>query len=134
MTAAYQEDARREHLSLRNPDAHFSLLGLSHKTLRCPAAGGEVMARAHVVMPDDLIAEVDRLVGQRERSRFVTEAVRAKLARERLKQVAAELGGSLADVPIPGWETSESAAEWVHSLRRSGDRRDWSQPVGDQED
>jgi metal-responsive CopG/Arc/MetJ family transcriptional regulator len=84
-------------------------------------------------MPDDLIAEVDRLVGQRERSRLVTEAVRAKLASEQLKQVAAELGGALADVPIPNWETSESAAEWVHSLRRSGDRHDWPQPIGEEE-
>ncbi len=81
------------------------------------------MVRTHVVMPDDLVEEVDRLVGRRRRSQFVTEAVRAKLQRERLLIAVEEVAGSLADVSIPGWETSESAAEWVRSLRRDSDRR-----------
>lgn len=73
--------------------------------------------RAHVFMPDEVIRQVDALVGTRRRSRFITEAVEEKLGR--LDRVAAfeRVVGSLKNAEIPGWETSEAAAEWVHNLR-----------------
>lgn len=74
--------------------------------------------RAHVVMPDDVIREVDALVGERRRSRFIAEAVEGKLARQRLKGALAEMDGALAKVDIPGWETPEATSNWVRSLRR----------------
>jgi len=76
------------------------------------------MVRTHIIMPEDLVADVDRLVGPRHRSEFVANAVEEKLSRERLRRAAMKLGGSLADKNIPGWESTESAAEWVRSLRR----------------
>ena len=79
--------------------------------------------RAHVVVPDDLIAEVDELVGPRKRSEFFVEAVRDRLRRERLKVAAEAAAGSLVGVDTPGWETSESATEWVREQRRDWDRR-----------
>lgn len=83
----------------------------------------EIKVRVQVVMPKDVVAEVDRLVGIRHRSEFVTEAVEEKLRRERLKEVAHRLGGSMAHSnTIPEWDTSESAAEWVRSLRREADK------------
>lgn len=83
--------------------------------------------RAHIVVPKDLLDGVDRLVGRRGRSRFVAEAIQEKLARQRLIEVAARAAGSLAEVDVPGWETTEAAADWVHELRRSG-QRDYPQP------
>jgi metal-responsive CopG/Arc/MetJ family transcriptional regulator len=74
--------------------------------------------RAHIVMPTELVEEIDAQVGPRRRSRFVQEAVEEKLRRQRLQTSLAEMAGSLADVDIPGWETQESAAEWVRALRR----------------
>ena len=79
--------------------------------------------RAHVVMPQELIEEIDALVGSRKRSRFVVEAVEDRLRRERLKAALAEMAGSLAEVDIPGWETPEATSEWVRSLRREADAR-----------
>jgi metal-responsive CopG/Arc/MetJ family transcriptional regulator len=78
--------------------------------------------RAHIVIDKDLIDEVDRLVGPRHRSEFIAEAVAKKLAQERLLRAALKVGGSLEDVDIPGWETSESTIEWVRSLRRERDK------------
>jgi hypothetical protein len=69
-------------------------------------------------MPAELVEKIDALVGPRKRSRFVQEAVEEKLRRQRLQASLAEMAGSLADVDIPGWETPEAAAEWVHALRR----------------
>lgn len=77
------------------------------------------MMRTHVVVPPELVATVDRLVGRRRRSQFFSEAVQEKVARIRLAQAAKNVVGSLADTAIDGWETSEAAAEWVRESRRA---------------
>jgi hypothetical protein len=40
--------------------------------------------RAHIVLPQELIAEIDSLVGPRGRSAFLVETARAELRRRRL--------------------------------------------------
>jgi hypothetical protein len=79
--------------------------------------------RAHVVIPEALLREVDALVGPRGRSEFFVEAAREKIARERLRGTARELAGSLSDQEIPGWETPEAASAWVRALRSESDQR-----------
>ncbi len=74
--------------------------------------------RAHIVMPAELVEEIDAQVGPRRRSRFVQEAVEEKLRRQRRIEAFDGVVGSLKDVDIPGWETPEAAAQWVHDLRR----------------
>lgn len=79
--------------------------------------------RAHVVVPEDLLREVDALVGPRRRSEFFADAAREKLGRERLRRVAHEMVGSLKAEPTPDWETPELASTWVRSLRVESDER-----------
>jgi metal-responsive CopG/Arc/MetJ family transcriptional regulator len=79
--------------------------------------------RAHVVLPEDLVQSVDRLVGRRKRSEFIAEAVAEKVARLRLVEAAQAVAGSLVDVDIPGWETSKAAAEWVRASRQADEDR-----------
>jgi len=79
--------------------------------------------RMHIVMPTELVASIDRLVGRRGRSHFLVEAAAEKLARFQLAKLVEDAAGSLADVDIPGWETSEAAAEWVRASRRADDAR-----------
>jgi Arc/MetJ-type ribon-helix-helix transcriptional regulator len=73
--------------------------------------------RAHVVMPEDLLREIDARVGQRRRSEFIQEAIEEKLARLCRVEAFERVVGSLKDVDVPGWETPEAAARWVHDLR-----------------
>lgn len=75
--------------------------------------------RTHIVVPKDLVASVDELVGRRSRSKFFTDAAEEKLARVRLARAAKQAAGSLANTTIPGWETSETAVEWVRASRRA---------------
>jgi metal-responsive CopG/Arc/MetJ family transcriptional regulator len=82
----------------------------------------EIM-RTHIVIEKDLVDSVDRLVGRRGRSQFFAQAVADKLARAHLVAVAKKAVGSLADADIPGWETSESAVEWVHASRQADEER-----------
>ncbi len=79
--------------------------------------------RAHIVIPEELVREVDELVGARRRSQFFEDAVREKVKRMKLLAAAEAAAGSLADVEIPGWESSEAAAEWVHALRQADEER-----------
>lgn len=77
----------------------------------------EGSVRAHIAISPDLIEEVDRLVGPRRRSQFFVDAVKEKIRRERLLAAANRAAGTLADVDVPGWGTSEEAREWVVRLR-----------------
>jgi hypothetical protein len=45
-----------------------------------------------------------------------------KTSQCKLVTAVEKAGSSLKHVDIPGWETSKSAAEWVHASRRSKDR------------
>lgn len=77
--------------------------------------------RTHVVIPDDVLAELDERFGARQRSKIITDALRDLLRRERLLGALEDAEGSLKDVAIPGWETSESAYEWVRAGRAEVD-------------
>lgn len=83
----------------------------------------KAMARTHIIIPEHLISSVDELVGKRRRSEFFAEAVAEKLDRIRLAKAAHRAVGSLRDAPIPGWETSAEAAEWVREARRGDEDR-----------
>lgn len=76
--------------------------------------------RTHVIIPEELVSSIDNLVGSRNRSKFLTEAANKEVKRLKLIKAFKEVVGSLKDVDIPGWETSESAARWVHDLRHMG--------------
>jgi hypothetical protein len=86
------------------------------------------MIRTHVLLPKDVVEEIDRRVGERRRSGFLAEAAREKLDRQRRMQALERFAGWLKDVDVPGWETPESTAEWVRRQRRIGE-----DPVGDGE-
>ena len=80
--------------------------------------------RAHVVMPEDVISEVDDAAGTGNRSAFIEEAVAEALRLERRRKFLRKF-----EVNPPGrWgypgEEHMDAAEWVHLDRRRGDHID----------
>lgn len=74
--------------------------------------------RTHIVLPREVVEDVDRLVGHRRRSQFMAEAVREKLRREQLVTALDATAGALKDVDIPHWATPERTSAWVRELRR----------------
>lgn len=74
--------------------------------------------RTHLMLDDNVVGEIDNLVGRRKRSRFVEEAVREKLAREKLLSALKETAGILSRDDHPEWETPEKVAAWVRDTRR----------------
>ena len=83
------------------------------------AADGRGRVPTNLTLPRDLVAEVDALAGERGRSRFIEEATRYALRRERLRLAIDRTAGAWAgrdDLP-PEWSTSEGVVTWVRALR-----------------
>jgi len=79
--------------------------------------------RTHIILPAELVKEMDRLVGKRRRSKFMEEAVKEKLRREALGSALKETAGVLKGAVPPEWESPEKAADWVAGLRAEETRR-----------
>lgn len=58
--------------------------------------------QAHVVLPSDLICEIDERVGQRRRSEFIQEAIEEKLHRLRRVEAFKRVVGSVGRWRNPG--------------------------------
>jgi hypothetical protein len=77
--------------------------------------------RAHVLLPEDLLQEIDALVGPRGRSSFLVETARQEVRRQKLMQ--------FLEGKDPAWknknhpELAEGAAAWVRKLRTESDSR-----------
>lgn len=73
--------------------------------------------RTNLLLPKDLIDEVDHVAGERGRSRYVAEALRLRLKRDRLKEAIAKTAGAWSAEDYPEFATSEKVVEWVRARR-----------------
>jgi metal-responsive CopG/Arc/MetJ family transcriptional regulator len=73
--------------------------------------------RTNLLLPKELVDEVDHFAGPRGRSRYVAEALGEKLRRDRLREAVEATAGSLHATDYPHWRTSEDVVAWVRQLR-----------------
>lgn len=78
--------------------------------------------RTNLLLPKELVEEVDHFAGERGRSRYVAEALRAQLRRDHLRQAVEQTAGAWKDNPL--WSTSEDVVKWVRAMRAE-DRDPW---------
>lgn len=73
----------------------------------------------NLTLPRTLVAEVDAVAGERGRSRFIEEATRHALRRERLRLAIERTAGAWAgrDGLPPEWSTGDGVVRWVRALR-----------------
>jgi hypothetical protein len=77
--------------------------------------------RAHIVLPEKLVKEIDKFVGARRRSAFIAEVAERELKRLRLLEILK------ADEPI--WKSEDhpelkhGAAKWVKNMRAESEAR-----------
>lgn len=79
------------------------------------------LQRAHVVLPQDLIREIDSAVGPRGRSAFLVETARAELRRRRL--LAFLRDDEPAWKPQDHPELAAGVGTWVKKLRNESEAR-----------
>jgi Arc/MetJ-type ribon-helix-helix transcriptional regulator len=77
--------------------------------------------RTHVVIPEPLVSEIDRLVGKRGRSEFLTQAAEREL--RRLQQIRAleNVARAWKDRNHPALKAG--AARWVKEIRKENEQR-----------
>ena len=75
--------------------------------------------RLHIALDDDLVAELDRRAGPRQRSQFITELVRRGLDDEHRWD---EIESALGQIEDGGHEWDDDPAGWVRD-QRGADRR-----------
>jgi len=77
--------------------------------------------RTHVVLSEQLVKDIDTVVGSRQRSGFLTQAAERELMR--LRQVAAlkAAAGAWKDKDHP--ELKQGSAKWVRKLRQESELR-----------
>ena len=76
--------------------------------------------RMHIDIEDDLIAQVDRIAGARQRSSFVRNAIAAAIREATRWSNLDAAAGSIADKGHD-WDTDPSV--WVRDQRRADSRR-----------
>ena len=77
--------------------------------------------RTQVVIPGQLVARIDLIVGKRGRSKFLAQAAEKDLMRLRQLKALEAAAGSWKDEDHP--ELRHGAAKWVDKLRRQGGKR-----------
>lgn len=73
--------------------------------------------RTNLLLPKELVDEVDHFAGERGRSRYVAEALLARLKRDRLKEAVEKTAGAWSAEDYPEFATSEKVIEWVRARR-----------------
>jgi len=71
----------------------------------------------NLTLPADLVAEVDAVAGRRNRSRFIEDAVRTRLKRERLGLAIEQTFGAWAGKGPPEWDEPGGVVRWVRAQR-----------------
>lgn len=82
-----------------------------------------MMTRTTITLPDDLMAEIDGLVGPRGRSGFMARAAANELRRERLRRALDDARGAVAGTPDA--RTGDEIIRFVDAVR-SDDRDPWT--------
>ena len=77
--------------------------------------------RTHVVIPEQLVKEIDAVVGHRQRSSFIAQAAQRELLRLRQHEALLSTAGAWKDKDHP--ELENGAAQWVRNMRQESERR-----------
>lgn len=73
------------------------------------------LARTNLTLPEDLLAEVDEIAGPRGRSRYVADAVRQRIKRDKLSRAIRDSGGIF--VGTPNQMDRKQVSAWIEELR-----------------
>ncbi len=77
--------------------------------------------RAHVVLSEDLVREIDKIAGSRGRSAFLADLARREIKRHQLLELFKRKEPIWKDEDHP--ELEHGAAAWVHKIRAENEDR-----------
>ena len=74
-----------------------------------------------MILPVDLVADIDKLVGKRGRSAFIAEVTREEILRRRQRAALARVAGVWKDKDHP--ELKDGSVKWVEQMRNEAEDR-----------
>jgi hypothetical protein len=77
--------------------------------------------KGHIILPQELVEEIDAVVGPRGRSAFLVETARAELRRRRLLTFLRDDQPAWHEKDHP--ELSRGGGAWVKRIRSAGEKR-----------
>ena len=78
-------------------------------------SASDPLVRTNVTLPASVLEQVDRIAGERGRSRYVAEAVAQRVRRDELGAAIRETAGVM--VGKPGWMSPEEVDRMLDELR-----------------
>jgi hypothetical protein len=82
--------------------------------------------RAHVILPIDVVADMDKLVGKRGRSAFLTELAQREIKIRHQREVLRETAGRGSQKTIPSWLKEPPPGYGKCALSTIGDLKNWN--------
>lgn len=79
--------------------------------------------KTHLVFSRELLESIDEFVGKRKRSRFVLEATKEKLAKERFLKILERTAGAWKDKNHPKLRARKDVDKYIRKLRSSFSKR-----------
>jgi len=76
-------------------------------------------SKAHLVIPTEILEEVDKIAGKKKRSLFIAEATQEKLEKERFLKTLEETHGAWTDQNYPELRTNKDMERYVREKRQS---------------
>jgi hypothetical protein len=74
-----------------------------------------------VILPVEVVADIDKLVGKRGRSAFITEVARDEILRRKQRNALRKSAGAWKDKDHP--ELKHGSAAWVNRMRAESEER-----------
>ncbi|MCL5987254.1 MAG: ribbon-helix-helix domain-containing protein [Actinobacteria bacterium] len=79
--------------------------------------------KVHLTFPPEIIEEIDKLVSKRRRSKFVAEATREKINREKFQKALRECAGAWKPENHPDLATTQDVIDFVDNIRKESEER-----------
>lgn len=77
--------------------------------------------RTHFFIPEELLAEMDKVAGKGKRNNLVVQILDHEIKRRRLLQILDDAAGCWKDEDHP--ELKDGAYAWVRQMRQADDKR-----------
>ena len=73
--------------------------------------------------PADLLTEIEKYIGNGNRSKFIIDATRKELHRLKQRKAIHNVAGIFDEKDYPELKTSEDASNWVRKIREESEAR-----------
>jgi len=79
--------------------------------------------KVHLTFPPKIIREIDKLVGKRGRSKFVSEAARERINREKYASSLKECAGAWKSENHPELSSTGHVVKFIKKIRKESEER-----------